>query len=53
MSAEVKPGYLCPKGYKLTEVGVIPEEWEVLHLSEAIIGGHNDPMPTLRRLVNP
>jgi len=29
MSAEVKPGSLCPKGYKQTEVGVIPEEWEV------------------------
>jgi type I restriction enzyme S subunit len=25
----MKPGYLCPKGYKQTEVGVIPEEWEV------------------------
>jgi type I restriction enzyme S subunit len=29
MSAEVKPGSLCPKRYKQTEVGVIPEEWEV------------------------
>ncbi len=26
---EVKPGYSCPDGYKQTEVGVIPEEWEV------------------------
>jgi type I restriction enzyme, S subunit len=26
---ELKPGYLCPPGYKQTEVGVIPEEWEV------------------------
>jgi type I restriction enzyme S subunit len=25
----MKPGYLCPKGYKQTEVGVIPEDWEV------------------------
>ncbi|MDY0282174.1 MAG: restriction endonuclease subunit S [Salinivirgaceae bacterium] len=24
----------CPKGYKQTEVGVIPEEWEVFSLSE-------------------
>jgi len=24
---ELKPGYLCPPGYKQTEVGVIPEEW--------------------------
>lgn len=38
MNAEVKPGYLCQKGYKQTEVGVIPEEWDVLHLSEAIRG---------------
>ena len=29
----MKPGYLCPKGYKQTEVGVIPEEWEVNRLS--------------------
>ena len=33
MSAEVKPGYLCPKGYKQTEVGVIPEDWEVAKLA--------------------
>ena len=26
---ELKPGYLCPPGYKQTEAGVIPEEWEV------------------------
>ena len=25
----MKPGYLCPPGYKQTEVGVIPEEWNV------------------------
>ena len=25
----VKPGYLCPPGYKQTEVGVIPEDWGV------------------------
>jgi type I restriction enzyme, S subunit len=31
---EVKPGYLCPKGYKQTEVGVIPEEWDVKGLPE-------------------
>jgi len=28
----MKPGYLCPKGYKQTEVGVIPEDWEVVQL---------------------
>jgi type I restriction enzyme S subunit len=26
------PGYFCPPGYKQTEAGVIPEEWEVLQL---------------------
>jgi type I restriction enzyme S subunit len=26
---ELKPGYLCPPGYKQTEVGVIPKEWDV------------------------
>jgi type I restriction enzyme S subunit len=31
---ELKPGYLCPPGYKQTEVGVIPEEWEVRKLPE-------------------
>ena len=31
---EVKPGYLCPKGYKQTEVGAIPEEWEVKRFCE-------------------
>ena len=31
---EVKPGYLCPKGYKQTEVGVIPEEWDVAQISD-------------------
>lgn len=30
----MKPGYLCPKGYKHTEVGVIPEEWDVKPFSE-------------------
>lgn len=29
---EVKPGYLCPKGYKQTEAGVIPEEWDTASL---------------------
>ncbi len=28
MSNELKSGYLCPTGYKQTEVGVIPEDWE-------------------------
>jgi type I restriction enzyme S subunit len=26
---EVKPGYLCPPGYKQTEGGVIPQDWDV------------------------
>jgi type I restriction enzyme S subunit len=34
MSAEVKPDSLCPKGYKQTEVGVIPEEWDVKSFAE-------------------
>ena len=25
---ELKPGYLCPPGYKQTEAGVIPEQWK-------------------------
>ena len=28
----VRPGYVCPPGYKQTEVGVIPEDWEVSKL---------------------
>jgi type I restriction enzyme, S subunit len=28
------PGYLCPPGYKQTEVGIIPQEWEVKPLRE-------------------
>ncbi len=37
----VRAGYSCPKGYKQTEVGVIPEDWGVKRLGEigeAIIG---------------
>ena len=30
----MKSGYLCPKGYKQTEVGVIPEEWEVKQVAD-------------------
>ena len=30
----IPPGSLCPKGYKQTEVGVIPEEWEVDRLGK-------------------
>lgn len=33
---EVKPGYLCPKGYKQTEVGLIPEVWEVKPLADVV-----------------
>jgi type I restriction enzyme, S subunit len=29
---ELKPGYLCPPGYKQTEVGVIPEDWQVAQI---------------------
>ena len=29
---ELMLGYSCPDGYKQTEVGVIPEDWEVSHL---------------------
>ena len=31
---ELKPGYLCPPGYKQTEVGLIPEEWKQKRLCE-------------------
>lgn len=34
MSVELKPGYLCLNGYKQTEVGVIPEDWDITELSE-------------------
>jgi type I restriction enzyme S subunit len=30
----VRPGYLCPKGYKQTGVGVIPEDWEVKRIGD-------------------
>jgi type I restriction enzyme, S subunit len=33
---EVNPGYLCPKGYKQTEVGVVPEDWDVARLGECL-----------------
>jgi type I restriction enzyme, S subunit len=32
MSLAVKPDNSCPKGYKQTEVGVIPEDWAVVYL---------------------
>src|SRR3989338_10080557 len=38
----IPPGYKCPKGYKQTEVGVIPEDWESIalaHLSAFITKG--------------
>ena len=31
----------CPKGYKQTEVGVIPEDWEVVCLSDVLDGFQN------------
>jgi type I restriction enzyme, S subunit len=33
------PGYLCPPGYKQTEVGVIPEKWEVKPLGTILKKG--------------
>ena len=33
---ELKPGYLCPPGYKQTEVGLIPEEWNPTSLKGKI-----------------
>ena len=43
--AEVSPKYLpdiatngVPVGYKQTEVGVIPEDWEVISIGEALLG---------------
>ncbi len=41
---EIKKGAALslPKGYKLTEVGVIPIEWQIIvfgELTEKIIGG--------------
>lgn len=30
----VRQGYKCPKGYKQTEVGVIPEDWDVRKLGD-------------------
>ena len=42
---KMKPGYVFPPGYKQTEVGVIPEEWEVRSLLTAvrIANGQVDP----------
>jgi type I restriction enzyme, S subunit len=33
---EVKPGYLCPPGYKQTEAGVIPEDWNLRQLGDVV-----------------
>ena len=32
----VRPGYSCPPGYKQTEVGVIPEDWEIMTLAGVV-----------------
>lgn len=43
---EVKPGYLCPPGYKQTEVGVIPESWQTPRVGDicgCIVPGRNKP----------
>ncbi|MBI4001521.1 MAG: restriction endonuclease subunit S [Nitrospira defluvii] len=32
---ELKPGYLCPPGYKQTEAGVLPEDWGVVSAFDA------------------
>lgn len=37
----MKPGYLCPKGYKQTEVGVIPVDWEVHQLGGLLQGSRS------------
>lgn len=36
-----QPAHLCPKGYKQTEVGVIPEDWDVVAVRRAgeVVGG--------------
>lgn len=34
--ALVPSGYKCPKGYKQTEVGVIPEDWDVMPFIQAV-----------------
>jgi type I restriction enzyme S subunit len=44
---ELKPGYLCPPGYKQTEVGVIPEEWEVKPLKRI------SPRQSVGLVINP
>ncbi len=31
---ELKPGYLCPPGYKQTEVGAVPEGWKLKRLGD-------------------
>ena len=33
---ELKPGYLCPPGYKQTEVGVIPKGWNIASLGDLV-----------------
>ncbi len=47
MSARLKPGYLCPTGYKQTEVGVIPEEWAVKQLKKI------SPAQSVGLVINP
>ncbi len=47
MSAEPKLGYLCPTGFKQTEIGVIPEDWDVIPMgkvSECLIGLTYSPL---------
>jgi type I restriction enzyme S subunit len=42
-------GQVVPVGYKLTEVGVIPEDWSILSISEVALkitdGTHDTPRP--------
>lgn len=40
----IPEGYSCPSGYKQTEVGVIPEDWELEYvdsLAHITTGGRN------------
>lgn len=44
----VRAGYKCPKGYKQTEVGVIPEDWDAKNMEQITIhigdGLHGTPI---------
>ena len=46
----VKPGYVCPKGYKQTEVGVIPEDWEAKSLGKFVTLQRGYDLPHRQRV---